>query len=728
MFAPPLLLSLLAAAHPAAQQDTLGPFADEGTRTLVEHAMARHRVQDSLGRDYTAKIRYRLSVSLGRRKWAQPPAAAVEEQEGTVAWEYPNNLRADITGSRFKARNPSWRMQSTFESPWFVPRGLGDSVRVFGNDFPEQAAIHPLSAGGPEYYRYQSGDTITISTPRGQLLRLVGVQVTPRRVAGSLTAGRLWIELGSAEVVRFSFRYVGTELWVSPEGTTAKDSADARKGNKWANRILTVDADLEYALQENRYWMPYRQVLSGRVQLPMISDLVIPFEAVTTFDDYVINSGRTVVFELPPLDTTNLPRTAKERWRAERDSMTAERRDSLSPRVRTGYLSGGRFEIRRAPRDSLRSYAWNDSLSLDQSDEDNRRIRETQAELARLAEKLDHDLTGMQVAGLSYERLADVYRFNRVQGNSLGVGYQLKVPSLDFTNLYGNARYGFADGRLMMRIAAVRDAPDGRLTVAGYRELMDEDPFSRGLSFGSSFRSLVFARDEADYYEGIGGGMRWERPLSVGLDLTLGARVEHQRSVATAAKSGLNDLLGGNGEFPPNPEIAGGTYGALSAQLDGVTPHGRWFVAGEGLTGDGQTSGRFYGQLREFVGGATGVALKLSGGIGTGPALPQMEFRAGGLATVRGFDYGLQRGRSLWSMQADWSPVRWDVRPVFFGDAGQSGDPNDLAHRKVLIGAGVGVSALSGLVRAQLSFPFAGLDRQPTSSDLRFDIVFGAVR
>ena len=728
MGAPPLILALLAAAP--VPQDTLSPFADETTRSLVERAMARHRVQDSLVRDYSSRIRYRLAVSLGRRKWAQPPAAAVEEQEGRVLWQLPNNLRVDIAGSRFRARNPSWTLESSFDSPWFVPRGLGDSVRIFGNDFPEQAAVHPLSRDGPSYYRYQAGDTVSISTARGQL-RLVSVQVAPRVVAGSLVAGRIWLELANAEVVRFSFRYVGTSLWVSPEGPTAKDSSDARKANKWANRILTIDADLEYALQESRYWMPYRQVLSGRVQLPLISDLVVPFEASTTFDDYVINTGQHVVFELPP--PPDPPEGRGDRnARAERDSLRKawqeERRDSVNPRIRTGWQPEGRYEIRRAPRDSLKQYVWDDSLTLETSDQDARRMRETQAELARLAEQLDRRLTGIQSAGLAFERLADLYRYNRVQGSSAGLGYQVKLPGIDFTDLHGAARYGFSDGRLMLRLAAVRDAPEGRLTIAGYRDLQDQDPFSRGVSFGNSLRSLFFARDEADYYEAIGGAVTWDKPLQTGLDLTLSLRVEDQSSVATAAKSGINDLLGGNGEFPPNPPIAEGVYGVSGARLDGITGRGRWWLAAEGLAGEGQVSGRFSGQLRHFLGGATGVAVKLSAGVATGPALPQMEFRAGGLATVRGFDYSSQRGRSLWSVQGDWSPTRGTVRPVLFLDAGQAADPADLADSRVLTGGGVGVSALNGLVRGQLSYPLAGLGRPARASDIRFDLVFGSVR
>jgi hypothetical protein len=345
---------------------------------------------------------------------------------------------------------------------------------VFGNDFPEVAAIHPLSADGPAWYGYVAGDTIGISTGTTSL-KVVSITVTPRRVAPSLVTGRLWVDLASAEVVRFTFKYVGTGLWAVPEHPTAKDSADARRANKWANRILSIDADLEYALQENRYWMPYRQVLSGRVQIPIISDIVIPFDATTRFEDYEINTGQAVVFHLPPPDTTR-DRLDREERRARMDTLTKERRgvwpDSLAARERAGVMpGGGRFEIRRPPRDSLRAYAgWEDSLSLDRSAHDEEQLRETQADLARMAEQLDRQITGYQTAGVALERLSDIYRFNRVQGSSLGFGYQVKLPP-DFTSLYGTARYGIQDGRFLARLAATRDAPEGKVTLAGYRDI-----------------------------------------------------------------------------------------------------------------------------------------------------------------------------------------------------------------------------------------------------------------
>jgi hypothetical protein len=339
-----------------------------------------------------------------------------------------------------------------------------------------------------------------------------------------------------------------------------------------------------------------------------------------------------------------------------------------------------------------------------------------------MAEKLDRQITGYQTAGVALERLSDIYRFNRVQGSSIGFGYQVKLPP-DFTSLYGSARYGIVDGRFLARLAATRDAPGGKATLAGYRDILDADPFSKGLTIGNSLRAVFFARDDGDYFEAIGGSASWELPLRTGLDLTLTGRLEDQGSVKTQASSWFNDLIGGQGEFPSNAPVLEGTLGTVGARLDGVSGRGTWWLATDALIGEGQTTARFMGQMRQRYGGKNGLDLKASAGVTTNDPAPQSELRAGGSATVRGFDYGIQRGQAMWSVQLDWSPGKGGIRPIFFGDAGQAGALDDLTNQRLLVGGGAGVSVLDGLMRAQLTYSFTA-----PKPEVRFEIVIGSLR
>jgi len=707
------LLALVAQNPPP---DSSSPYSSPAVQHLVERAMARRRVADSAVLDYRARIHYRLSFGLGRRRWARVPTSAVEEQVADIQWQRPNDLRIDIRGRRSRSRSEDVELSSVWDRPWFVPRSVDDSVRIFSDEFPATGALHPLAAAAPAWYRYTLGEALSVTPGAGGTLRLFQVQVTPRRKGPALIAGEMWIDSASAEVVRLSFRYVGTGLWVLPEGEKRSDTASARRINSIANQIVSVDADLEYGLQDRRYWMPFRQVISGRVRIPLVSDLVIPFRAVTMFDDFEINTGRPIAFELPlgPEDPDSV-----EARREARDSL--RRRDRAADSLRSWDYAdrwpGGRYELHRPPNASLDRYrGWLDSLSLEGDPADLARAREVESDLARLAESLPDSVTGQQWHGFSYERLTDAFRYDRVQGISLGLGYRVRAPGLAFTNLYGTVRYGFSDERVTGRLSLVRDAPDGRLTVSGYRDVVSVDPFAVAPGFGNSFNALFVAHDNGDYALALGGSAQYETSLSTGLELMLGARYERQTSVGRAAESEVNDFLGGTGVFPPNPPVDEGHFGGGLARLSGLGDL-RWHATADVLGGAGTTTGRLYGDLRYGIGGSRGLTLRLKSGIATSPTLPQSEFRLGGIGTVRGHDYGERRGQAFWAAQVDVAPVKGRLRPVLFVDAGQAGGAESLLSGKVLAGAGVGLSMFGGFLRFDLSHSLA-----PDDPGLRFDI------
>jgi hypothetical protein len=722
------LVALLSAA--VAQQpppDTAAPYTSPAVQELVERARARRRSGDSLVADYHARIKYRLTVAAGRRRWAQVPVAAVEEQVADVQWQRPNDLRVDVVGRRSRSRSETLELSSVWDRPWFVPRGVDDSVRIFSNEFPATGALHPLATAGPEWYRYSLTSGLTVTTARGGSLRLLEVDVTPRRKGPALIAGKMWIDSATAEVVRLTFRYLGTGLWATPEKPTRSDSAEARRINAFANQLVSIDADLEYSLQDGRYWMPYRQIIAGRVRVPMVSDLVIPFRATTTFDDFEINTGRPVSFaialpERPP--TPEERKVRRDSLRAERRGRGAEGEEERGAWTAADRWPGGRFELHRPSDDSLARFdAWQDSLLLEGDPAEAARIHETEKSLAYLAESLPDSVTGERAHGFGYERLTDAFRYDRVQGLSFGLGYRVRVPTVTFTELYGTVRYGISDSRLTGRLTVLRDAPGGRLALSGYRDLTGVDPFSPGHGFGNTLNALFVAHDDADYTLAEGGSLRYETSLATGLDLGVGGKVEHQSSAAREATSELNDLLGGTGEFQPNAPVDEGTLGGAYVRLAGVRDT-RWSVTADVLGGEGRTTGRLYGDLRHGFGGARGLTVRLKAGIATAPTLQQSAFRLGGVNTVRGFDYGTGRGQSFWAAQLDVAPFPGRLRPVLFLDAGQVEEPGALFSSKALGGGGIGLSMFSGLLRFDLSYPIT------TGSDgkVRFDIVAQAPR
>jgi hemolysin activation/secretion protein len=106
-------------------------------------------------------------------------------------------------------------------------------------------------------------------------------------------------------------------------------------------------------------------------------------------------------------------------------------------------------------------------------------------------------------------------------------------------------------------------------------------------------------------------------------------------------------------------------------------------------------------------------------------SVPQLALRAGGVNTVRGYDYGLQQGDAMWSTQLDVRrPGRGAVKLVFFVDAGQAGRLAEFGEAEFLSSAGVGVSLLGGFIRSNLSYPLT----YQQGHGVRFDLVFGGLR
>jgi hypothetical protein len=331
-------------------------------------------------------------------------------------------------------------------------------------------------------------------------------------------------------------------------------------------------------------------------------------------------------------------------------------------------------------------------------------------------------ITDRKEHGIAYQRLADALRYDRVQGVSVGLGYRVEVPGVPFTDLHGTVRYGFSDERVTGRLSVARDAPDGRIALSGYRDVVNLDPFAPSPGIGNTLNALFVAHDDGDYALVHGASAAYETSIRSGLELALGARYERQLSVATAAGSEVNDFLGGSGEFPPNPPVDEGDFVGGYARLSGAGEF-RWHATVDVLGGEGTATGRLYGEIRRSLGARSGLTIRLKSGLATAPTLPQMAFRLGGVGTVRGRDYGVRRGQAFWAAQMDVAPLPGRLRPVLYLDAGQAGRAGDLFSGPVPAGVGVGLSLFSGLLRFDLSRSVS-----PDEARLRLDIVVQAPR
>jgi len=721
-----VLLALVGFGTPLDAQGT--PYADSATAALVALARQRHLRQDSLVHDYRAIVTTRFDASAGASRFARMTPLLAHQTVARATWRYPNDLQVEILGARTKSQLERFLPReadvhdrdvrvSFGDRPWFVPRSLGDSVRLLG--IPETAALHPLAPGAEAFYDYAIVDSVSMVLP-GRTIRAIAIRVRPRLLGSALVAGDMWVDAGTADVVRLMVTFVGEYLWDAPdEDASAEDSVEARKDSKRAQQFLTVQADLEYSLHDNRYWMPYRQVLAITAEWDILVRVAVPFRVITTFRDYEINTDAPIEFAVPSAVWADL--SASRRYCPRCDEDPRDRHAEEVGYARTGTWDRGRWEVVVPPADSLDTYAWPDSLQLAADPETEEHVRESIAELARLREDLPPDLLLRRRFGPAWEQAADIARFNRVQGFSLGLGVRLR-PDVPFSTLVLSGRFGFSDQRVTGSALWRRDAPGGLFEARVFHQVAEVEPWTRGQSLGNTVNAVFAAHDDADYYLATGGGLAFTPYRGSFADVEFRLSAERHRSTEAIARSGINDVLGGSGEFQPNPAIAPGDY--LRAAVQPTRRFGWTTVAVgvEGLGSDSLVGARGWVTLEmPFRAVDRSGTLTLRTSYAVGDSIPQLEFRAGGPFTVRGYDYGVRRGAGGWAAQLDFALRRrgWLWTPVVFADVGDTyrGGAFD-----PLVGVGGGISFLGGIARLNASW---GVNPE---TGFRFDLLFRAPR
>ena len=723
------MVTALLALTLSLQQADSATFQDAATADLYALARQRHIHQDTLVRDYRASVHTRLEASVGKSRFARQTTLMAHETMARITWKMPNDLKIQVVGTRAKVPligmlsgladvgdevERELRNELVMDRPWFIPRAFGDSIRVMG--VPEHAALHPLAAGATDYYRFAIVDSVEVRAP-GLNVRAKAMSIEPKRFGPALVAGTMWVDAVTGDVVRMRMLFLGEYLWDEPSGNTPEDSADARQDNAEARKYLTVEAEIEYALIDQQYWMPYRQFLGITAEIPMFLNMTIPARAVTTFSEYEVNVDPELAFAIPEDELAKDGR-ARRQVRIKEGGEHQERRDRDDERRANGYYrastwNDGRWEIDVPPADSLQAYEWDSEFQTELDTGEQERLRETFAELAKLEDELPSEWTGKRRWGFAWETAADILRFNRVQGVSLGVGYEFK-PRIAYTSLLASARFSFGDKRLTGSITARRDGPYARIDLSSYRDVREVEPWTRGIGIGNSINALFVGHDDAEYFLATGGKLsvtwndRWRQ------NMTLHVAVQREESMSRVN----NNNIWGTDILLSNRPVDEGTYLRYGLSRDDRIGGVSIKTGVELITDMTRSAGRGWAgvEVPFTIARRTG-RLVVRGGVTRGADLPQVLLRVGGPQTVRGYPYGIRLGKEFWSAQLDYALFSRSVwTPVVFADVGDtfSNDP--------LVGVGAGVSLLNGLIRANLS---KGVH---PDGDFRFDLLFRAYR
>ncbi|HEY9226099.1 MAG TPA: BamA/TamA family outer membrane protein [Gemmatimonadaceae bacterium] len=722
-------------------------FQDDRARDLFNRARKARIAQDSTINSYDAKVRQRMSASVGIGRFGRDHLVYRTESAARVQWQRDAGVRVEVTGARVgipvitstKAERDALQGSVTDAEMAPIPYFPGSETLLIANiaadaEVNERSLVNPLADGAEAYYTYAIGsDSISFRLPDGRSVQLRELKVRPRVPKPNVAVGSLWFEAETGQLVRAAYRLaVPGSMTVSVDPSDGGSAAGKRIGAAVMQAIvspMTAEISgivLEYALLEGRYWLPRSQSVEGVVQA-MFARVPLKIESAFTYATVntplglpkivVDTSARDQLPELrrPP---PGLDSAARRRWRdstrAVFDSAMKARRDSVKRGMRVGSMrqcdtASTRVKYRTESNIAVETRVPCDLDLLINSPDLPASLYAPREEMFGSTDAEKTLLKTLSMAAqppfslfaLSPPRMQlgpSMTRYNRVEGFSTGLLLEQQLGGGFVAT--GIGRFGVADRMPSAELSIGRTNLSKTITLSAYRRLVSANDWGSPLSFGSGLSAFLFGRDEGFYYRATGSELLWSSDRGARLDWRLFAEQQ------TGATQRTSYSVAGN--FRPNIEATSGvSTGAAVRYVRELGVATRGFRAFTDLRLEGAHGDSSYGRAaldvtlsRALIGRLDG-ALTLAGGTSVGHLPPQRRWFLGGTETIRGQSADTaQSGNAFWMGRAELARTSTGFRTSLFGDFGWVGDRTKISDiKRPMSGVGVGLSFLDGLIR-----------------------------
>lgn len=710
---------LLGAVLLAQLQVPSDAYADSATRTLVHELRAARRRNEQLVTSYQVRVSSRMGV--GMRAMSRDRMLWRQELVADISWRRDSISTARIVGAREAVPVASGRDQLPSElrssvHDLIVDPG-SDYLHVIGID--DDGIVYPLRDGGEQDYRFAIGGVTEIGLPDGHRIRIVALEVTPRRTDWRLMSGTLWFDEATKGLVRAAFR--PARPFELQRDLDAEDGEDVPG---WVNvRAEARFITLEYALYGNRWWMP-RYVAIDAVGT-MGAWLNVPFRLERIYQDYEVEGGA------PPDPMSQFVPAGRSRWIAAdgtpvdtitRRQIRADLRACIAQAKADTSIAATDTLTRRARIDACREQHLPDNLTVVVPTDTAALL--TAPELGSPILTMGDLITSAELASLrgAIEEIPDrpwqrhlqlpdglgalfsQARYNRIEALSLGAKLSADLGRF---GIEGLARLGLADLEPNATLAVVRQGVGPRWSVEGYHRLETANPDAHPFGPVNSAMAFFAGRDDGQYFRNTGAAVALR-----GRDDRWAIRAWHQRERAVVVETdvSLPQLLDGDRHFRPNIAADAATQTGASLALRASRPLSRATTIGMQLMLDGATGtfdfGRGSAVVRATVAPITspiGAALTLAAGSSRGEVPVQSRFFLGGAGSLRGYAGGFVSGDAYWLVRGEVSRGAAAARLIGFADIGWAGSRDQFGKGDNYAGVGLGLSLLDGLIRFDLA-------------------------
>jgi len=711
-------------------------FDSPGTEALYLAAVENWRTVDASVLRYSARVQQRAAAKL--RTPLRDRTLFHSEAAARVFWDRDDQTVIQMLASKAQAFGMEAEISNEGVPSGFLIDeafdpggdrlilGLGSSENVGDEDDgnPDDFYIvHPLGSESRGVYRYEGGDTLTLTLPDGRALRAIELRVIPTRASANHVTGSLWIEPESGALVRAVYR-LSQQLNIMEDipGVAEEDEQgefDMVPGilKPWTFDLTLVSVD--YALWDFQVWLPRSmrvegQVAVGVVKAPASFDLAYRIESVVTESD--VESGQAeegVVEEI--------------RFESEAEALAyLAELTGLDEEVE--YESVGRYlvpvdrsQLRRSTH--LPPPIWDDAPGFATEDD----LREFEDLLDNLP-RPPSDSIGLS-AGWGWDR-PGALRYNRIEALAIGGDVQTGFNSfLGPVDVSLSGRFGIADAEAKARLSFTRDGPRRSLTLAGYRDLQSMIPGVNPFGFGNSLNALLFGNDRGEYFLGTGAELLIAPPSVDRQSWQLRLYGERQHPAFVNTDVTLWHAFDSRWRFRPNSRAEGLEEAGAELHLrpwwgeDPLAPqfglellmHGAaWRSPPEASvpTSSEYFRARMIARLTvPLAQGRWGIGLEAGAGTSEGDLPVQRRWFIGGPQTLRGYDVATESGTSYGQARLEVVRKNGPTGISVFGDAAWAGDRDIFEENDVLYSAGVGFSFLDGLVRLDLARGLRGPDR-----------------
>ena len=742
----------VAAPSPVAAQNRFADdaFLDPVAREIYTAAFDGWNTLDESVVRYTSRIDQRIAAAI--RTPLRDRVIYRNETAVRAFWERDYDALVQVLGSRseypgrtiaMREGDLDWLEDLPFDGP-FEP---GSDRLFLGMNVDEEATenefdlIHPLGPQADTVYRFQSGDTITLSLPDGRRLVAIQLDVLPREASPRRISGILWIEPETGALVRAAYRMSREfdairdvpELQEEDEAGTFRFVPGLFKPWTFSLNVVSVD----YALWDFKAWLPRSMRIEGEaragiVKFPVSMDMAYRVESVVMREDVEVevqdDVARSGAVAAPGEVTTSADDGMREVHFATRGEAMAFIAALLSEDDLVAYELMDESETPARERESLlivpeeRSRVaesphlpppiWDDAPGFTDLDE----LEEYVDDLA------DLPAPPIQVIPWDFNwgwARHDLIRYNRVEGPALGGRFDWDVG-----NRYAlgtSAFFGLADLRPKVRVGLERSTVLRRLTLDAYHELQATAAQEGHLGFGNSFEALFLGRDGGEYYRATGADFTWRPPEGRRESFQFRAYAERHAAVAKNIDFAIFRAFDGDWGFRPNlaadeVDEAGAEvrispwwgHDPMRPQL-GMEFNGRgaaWQPVAGGERGEyvqASATARAIIPLRGEGWEGWRLGIEAAAGNTWGDAPVQRWWFLGSAATLRGYPASVVSGPSFLRGRVDVNRIYHGVGASLFTDFGWAGTASDFDADDLLYGVGLGGSILDGLIRLDLS-------------------------